>query len=427
MMQSVEDTINNHVNGWAGALKAYFGLSDTMAMLSLTAVIFMAGFILFFVVRPIILMIVSRLAKGDKHIWMRAAYHSHVFHRLSWLIPGFIVLISVPIVTSTTLPLADMFGDALLKGAEIYMVGVFTAVLSAMLNAVEARFRYLKLAQKYSIKSYMQVLKIILFCLSAIVMVSIAADQSPMSLLAGLGAMTAVIMLIFRDSILGFVASIQLSAYDMLRVGDWIEMPKYGADGDVIDISLNTIKIQNFDKTIVTIPSSAILTEGIKNWRGMSESGGRRIKRHITIDINTVKFCGPELITKLSRLPLLKTRLDKYLQDNGRHYDVDAVELLHADKRGITNLTMFRLYLEAYLSNHPKINPEMSFLIRELQNTGYGLPIEIYVFTNVTVWKEYEAIQSDIFDYVYSILPLFELEAYQMQAETKAGFAKGIT
>lgn len=425
-MHTVEETLNNHVNGWAGVLKTYFGLTDTTAMLALMGVIFVVGLVLFYVVRPIILTIVNRMADREKSIWMKAAYQNFVFHRVAWFIPGIVALVSVPIVASSTLPLALTVGDALLKGAEIYMVGVGAAVLSALLNAAAARFRALKFSRKYSINSYVQVLKIILFLLSAIVMVSIVIDQSPMYLLTGLGAMTAVIMLIFRDSILGFVASIQLSAYDMVRVGDWIEMPKYGADGTVTDISLNTIKIQNFDKTIVTVPSYTILTEGVKNWRGMSESGGRRIKRHITINVNSIKLCSSEMIARLSQLPLLKGKLEQHLKDDNRHVDADAVGLLRVDSRCLTNLALYRFYLEAYLASHPCVNPQMSFLIRELQNVHYGVPVEVYIFLNITEWAKYESIQSDIFDYLYAVMPLFELTAYQYESETSVGFEKGI-
>lgn len=424
-MKSVSQSINNHVNGWMGVLTDYLGLSDTTAMLCLIAVVFIVGMILFYVVRPIMLAVVDRVANRDKSVWLKAAYQNHVFHRIAWLIPGFVVMVAIPIILDSSLPLAPVFASVMDVFVDIYMVGVIAAVLSSVLNTMQTRFMTYRMAYRYSIKSYIQVLKIILFSLTAIVMVSISIGRSPMYLLTGLGAMTAVGMLVFKDSILGFVASIQLSAYDIIRVGDWIEMSKYGANGNVIDISLNTIKIQNFDKTIVTIPSFAILSEGILNWRGMKDSGGRRIKRNMTININSIKMCSPELIARLSELPLLKTRLDDYLKTQKRHIDDAAVKMLGADPRCLTNLTLYRLYLESYLRSHPCVNPNFSFLVRELQDTNYGVPLEIYIFLNITEWSMYESIQCDIFDYLYTVLPLFELQAYQYSSETKKGYQTG--
>lgn len=419
-MDSVTSSLNNHVNGWAGTIKAYFGLTDNMTMLALISLILIVGFMLFYVIRPVMLSIVDSMVAKGKSPWLAAAYQNQVFHRIAWIIPGLFALLTVPVVVNSTLPLANTIGGVIDIVSEIFLVGVMAAVISSLLNTAETRISKLKIARKYSIKSYVQVVKIILFSLAAIVIVSIILGQSPLYLLTGLGAMTAVVMLIFRDSILGFVASIQLSAYDLIRIGDWIEMPKFGVDGTVTDISLNTIKIQNFDKTIVTIPSYTILSDGLKNWRGMSESGCRRIKRQITIDINSIKLCSAEKISKLCGMPLLKNKLDKYLQDSDRYIDPAAVDLLQVDKLCLSNITLFRLYLEAYLFSHPCVATEATFLVRELQTTPYGLPLEIYIFLNVTQWNRYEAIQSDMFDFIYSVLPLFELEAYQYQSETRA-------
>ncbi|HTM64062.1 MAG TPA: mechanosensitive ion channel domain-containing protein [Gammaproteobacteria bacterium] len=418
-MGSVTDSINNQVTGWLGVLKNYFNISDNAAMAVMTVIIFLAGLILFYVVRPIILSIVYRIANKEKAAWMKAAYNNFVFHRIAWLIPGFVVLIFAPLLIDSSMPHADILSKSLIMGSEIYLTGVVAAVISALLNTLQDRFNQYKLARRYSIKSYIQVLKIILFSLTAIVIAAILLERSPIYLLTGLGAMTAVGMLIFKDSIMGFAASVQLSANDIIRVGDWVEISKYGVDGTVIDISLNTIKIQNFDKTIITIPSYAILSEGVKNWRGMSESGGRRIKRNITIDINSIKFCDAECVSRLSKLLLLQPLLEKYLKNDNRNVDQDALKLLGADTRGLTNLTLYRLYLNAYLAAHPAINTKMSFLIRELQDQNYGVPLEIYIFTKTTDWVEYEAIQSDIIEYMYSVLPLFELQAFQTISELK--------
>lgn len=424
-MESVHDTINGHVNGWMGALKEYFGMTDTMAMLCLIAAIVVVGAIFFYVVRPIMLSIVERMAKRERAVWIRAAHKNHVFHRIAWFIPGLVALLAEPVIIDSTLPLAPSVAKVVLIGSEIYLVLVGAAVISALINSVQTRMMSYQFAHRYSIKSYIQVLKIILFSLTAIVVVAILIGRSPMYLLTGLGAMTAVGMLVFKDSILGFVASIQVAAYDVIRVGDWVEIRKFGADGTVIDISLNTIKIQNFDKTIVTIPSYTLLSEGVVNWRGMSESGGRRIKRHITVNNNSVKLCDSEMIERLCQLPLLKKRLEQYLQNEHRHVDADAMKLAGADPRSLTNMTLYRLYVEAYLRSHPRVNASMSFLVRELQDDNYGIPLQIYIFLNTVVWADYEAIQADIFDYLYSVMSIFDLDAYQYESETIRGYLKG--
>ncbi|MFA9407924.1 MAG: mechanosensitive ion channel family protein, partial [Candidatus Dadabacteria bacterium] len=238
--------------------------------------------------------------------------------------------------------------------------------------------------------------------------------QSPAFFLGGLGAMAAVLMLIFKDPILGLAAGIQLSANKMVRVGDWIEMPKYGADGDVIDISLTTVKVQNWDKTIITIPTFALVSEGVKNWRGMSESGGRRIKRPIFIDMTSVKFCTLEMIEKFSKIQYLSNYVldkKKELSDFNEQRNIDNTVLVNG--RRMTNLGTFRAYLVSYLRDHPKINKNLTFLVRQLDPGPTGLPIEIYVFSSDQVWANYESIQADIFDHVLAVIPEFDLRVYQ--------------
>jgi len=413
MLETVDHTLHDAMTSWITAFKFHFGLSNIAATSILTALIFSAGLLLFYVFRPILLGFIARLAKRKNFIWTHASYHNHVFHRLLLIIPGVVIYLAIPLITFVTFPFAQLLAKIIEISAKIYLVGILAAVISAMLNCIETRYRHLQISRQYSIKSYLQVIKIILFGLSVILSVSILINQSPTYLLTGLGAMTAVTLLIFRDSILGFVTSIQLSAYDMVRIGDWIEIPKYGANGDVIDLSLTTMKVQNFDKTIVTIPSYALLSDGVKNWRGMSESGGRRIKRAINIDVNSIKFCSTTLFQRLSQLSLLKETVAAFSDSDDRHTDAEIAGLLNADSRSITNLEIFRRYIEAYLTKHPNIKQNMTFLVRELQDTGGGIPIEIYVFSNVTQWSGYERIQADIFDHIYASLALFELKHFQ--------------
>ncbi|HZF45546.1 MAG TPA: mechanosensitive ion channel family protein [Sphingomonadaceae bacterium] len=264
------------------------------------------------------------------------------------------------------------------------------------------------------IKGYIQVAKILVYCAAAILMLAVLMEQSPLLLLSGLGAMAAVLMLVFKDTILSLVASVQLTSNDMLRVGDWIEMPQLNADGDVIDIALHTVKVQNWDKTITTIPTHRLISESYKNWRGMEESGGRRIKRALMIDQRSAHFLDPEEMERLHRFLLI----DDYLDRKQGELDEWNASFLEAgrdpvNQRRVTNLGTFRAYVLAYLRAHPRISPDMTLLVRQLQPTGQGLPLEIYCFTTTTAWADYEGIQSDIFDHLISVIPEFGLRLFQ--------------
>ena len=287
--------------------------------------------------------------------------------------------------------------------------------VSGALDYVEEVYRRRPEARSRPIKGYLQVLKIAIYCGAAIVMISVLIDQSPLLLLSGLGAMAAVVMLVFKDTILSLVASVQLTSNDMLRVGDWIEMPSMSADGDVIDIALHTVKVQNFDKTITTIPTHKLISDSYRNWRGMSESGGRRIKRALSLDQNSVRFLQEGEVEDLRRFRVLDThiaRKEKEIAEwnaNELSGDCDNV-----NARRMTNLGTFRAYVIAYLQNHPRIAGQgFTLLVRQLAPGPTGLPLEIYCFTDTVNWSEYETIQSDIFDHLLAILPEFDLRIFQ--------------
>jgi len=364
--------------------------------------ILLAGMVSFYLARYFLLQSTKNLSIQINNLWLQSIYQYRVFHRFLFLIPAFIIYCSLDLINLTGSPLLPSIINGVKSLTAIYMVVIGAFVISSLFNSFEARFQSLKVARFYSIKSYFQVAKIILYFLAGIFIISILMNKSPMYFLTGLGAMTAVILLIFRDSILGFVASIQLNVHDVIRINDWIEMPNFGANGIVTDISLNTIKVQNFDNTIVTIPSYAILSNGVKNWRGMSESGGRRIKRAFYIDVNSIKFCNHALLNRLSQIPSLKklNELTEILVNSNNHV---IAKLNQSNDCCLTNLGIFRIYLEAYLREHPKVHSKMTFIVRELEATGKGIPVEIYLFSNETDWMSYEKIQADIFDYIYAI------------------------
>ena len=284
----------------------------------------------------------------------------------------------------------------------------------AILTTLSEIYLTLEVSHGRPIKGYIQVVKLVVYIAGAIIIISSLVGRSPFVLLSGFGAMTAVMLLIFRDTILSFVASLQITSNDLVRVGDWIEMPKYGADGDVMDIALHTVKIQNWDKTFTVIPTHKLIEETFKNWRGMQQSGGRRIKRAIHIDLDTIKFCDQQMIERFKGFHLISDyvkRKELELEKYNREHGIDASVLVNG--RRMTNIGTFRAYVEAYLRDNKNIHQGMTFLIRQLPPGPNGFPIEIYVFTNVTEWAHYEAIQSDIFDHIMAIVPLFDLRIFQ--------------
>jgi len=326
-----------------------------------------------------------------------------VFALLSHLVPAIIIYVFAP-----------DFVINMQLAAVIYMIIIGMLVINAFLSSVVDIYRTYEFARRTPIRGFMQVVKIVVFIAGGIIILGILVGRDPTKILAGFGAMTAVSMLIFKDAILGFVAGIQISANNMVHMGDWIAMPKYGADGDVIDITLTTVKVQNWDKTISTIPAYSLISDSFKNWRGMSESGGRRIKRAINLDMNTVRFCNPMMLDKFRHIEHIaeyidakQTEIDAYNTAN----NIDHTELVNG--RRMTNVGTFRAYVIAYLKNHPKINQNMTFLVRQLHPTECGLPIEIYVFSSDTVWANYEAIQADIFDHILAVVPEFGLRVFQ--------------
>ncbi|MFV0366238.1 MAG: mechanosensitive ion channel family protein [Mangrovibacterium sp.] len=308
----------------------------------------------------------------------------------------------------------EFVGSILYKVSQLYYISLFALAVSRTAEASNDMYQTTSYAKNRSITGYIQLAQIFIFFIAIILSISVLSERDISGILAGLSAMAAVLMLVFKDSILGLVASIQLSANKMLKPGDWISMPSHGADGTVIDISLNTVKVQNWDKTITTIPTYALISSSFSNWVGMEESGGRRIKRSINIDMTSVKFCEPELLDKLRHFHLLKDYLLQKEQDIANYntkLNLEKNDVYNGRRQ--TNLGIFRHYLEAYLQQNPHIHDSMTFLVRHLQPTEKGIPLEIYVFSNDQRWGNYEVIQADIFDHVLAILPEFDLRVFQ--------------
>ncbi len=362
------------------------------------------------IARMVILRILTVAVRKTKSHWDDVLIERKVFDRLAFLAPAYVFYFLIPHALS---PYPDII-ELLTLAIEIYTIIIVMLVGLAFLDSVLHIYEGYEVSKSKPIKGYIQVAKILIYIMVTVILISILIDENPLLLLGGMGAFSAVLLLVFKDSILGLVAGVQLTSNDMLRVGEWISMPEYDTDGTVTDISLTTIKVQNWDKTISTIPAYALFTESFRNWRGMEESGGRRIKRSINIDMNSIKFCTPKMLSKFERFQYVSNYVrdteNKISEFNKEQY-VDPTFLVNGRRQ--TNIGVFRAYLEAYLQNHPNINNSMTFLIRHLQPTDTGLPIEIYVFSKVQEWADYEAIQADIFDHVLAVIPQFDLRVFQ--------------
>jgi len=398
---------------WYNGILSGTGLSDGMHIFIENATIILITILLAvladYIVKRIIITTITRLARRSKNEWDDVFVKQKVFNRLAHLAPALIVFYALQYIFEAE-NLVTFLGNL----TQAYMVVVVLLVVDALLNALHEIYQKLPISQGRNIKGYVQVVKIIVYFAAVIMIIAIFSGKAPTVLLTGLGAMAAVLILVFKDTILGFVASIQLSANKMVSVGDWISMPKYNADGDVIDISLNTVKVQNWDKTIATIPTYALVSESFSNWKGMEQSGGRRIKRSINIDMNSVTFLSKTQIEKFRKFYLLKDYINKMEKEIAEYnQSLQMEEGTVTNGRKMTNLGTFRKYLEEYLHQHPMIHQDMTFLVRHLQPTDKGLPIEIYVFSKDQAWANYEKIQADIFDHILAILPEFDLHVFQ--------------
>lgn len=362
------------------------------------------------IAKRIILRFVQAAVKRSKIEWDDVLLETGVFTRLSHLAPALVINTFAPGVLGQSDVVLTGVNDAV----SLYLICIWLAVLFAVLNAVQRIAQHKSRTKGVPVKGFIQAVKLVAVVVSLILILAILLDKTPIYLFSGLGALTAVLMFVFKDAILGFVAGIQISANQMVRVGDWIEMPQSSADGDVIDVSLTTVKVQNWDKTITTIPTYDLISKSFRNWRGMSDSGGRRIKRNLCFDSNSIRFADEEQLERWSQIGFVRDHLaakrEEIAKDNEKLGD-DANVL--GNGRRLTNIGTFRAYTLNYLKNHAHIDQEKTLLVRQLQPTPHGLPLEIYCFVNNTAWAFYEGVQSDIFDHLLAVAKVFDLEVYQ--------------
>jgi len=396
-------------------LKNSFFLEKSVLILGLLLVCFVS----YYATRRYLIQGLYYILRRTEYKWDDILIEKGVFNHLAYLAPAIVLYYGV-----------HLFPSIAEHAKRIISAYVFLNIilwLGKLLTAGEAIYNTYPISKKYTIKGSVQILKIVLYILGLIIVISLLIDRSPWVFLSGIGAITAVLLFVFKDTILSFMASIQILMDDMVRIGDWIEMPEYGTDGSVVDMALHTVKVQNWDNTITTIPTYKLIEDSFKNWRGMSDSGGRRIKRSILIDQSSIRFCDDEMIEKFEKIQMLneyvrckKAELDAYNKEHG----IDTSQVVNG--RRMTNVGTFRAYVIAYLRNHPKIRQDLTFLVRQLAPTPEGLPLEIYVFSNDIVWANYEAIQADIFDHILAVVPEFGLRVFQKPSGHDLGRISGL-
>lgn len=417
-LQTAMNYLSN-IETWVESLLRDAGIAEEwviyVRLIFFLFVLCIGALLAFFITKRLIIHYIYKAFKKTSFTWDDLIADNKAFDNLAHIAPALIVRITAPVFFAdfqSTIPVVIKLTDA-------YLIVVSMLVFFALTKVGEYVLAKHPVFKDKPLASYFQLIRILLYIVTLILVLSVLLDKSPVYLLSAFGAMTAVLLLVFKDTILGLVASVQMSANDMVRVGDWVEMPKFNADGDVIEINLNTVKVQNWDKTITNIPTYYFITDSFKNWRGMVQSGGRRIKRALYLNTQKVKFADQQLLGRLSKIHLLsdfirerQREIDAYNIETG----VDTSVLING--RRMTNLGLFRVYVDFYLKNHPRLRKDMTIMVRQLSYENRGIPLEIYCFTNTTKWLEYESIQADIFDHLYAAVSWFDLEIFQEPAGT---------
>ncbi len=386
---------------------SWINLSRSIFLILVLIIICLIGF---YLAKFIVIKVIKRIVRHTNNQWDDKLFNNKFFKRVSYLIPAILIYKLI----SYVLPDNPGLVSVILTATNVYIIMIILLSLYTLLDTFSEIYTEWEIAKYKPIKGYIQLIKVILACIAIILIIAAILGESPLFFLTGLGALSAVLMLVFKDALLGLVAGVQISANDMARPGDWITMDKYRADGDVMEISLTTVKVQNFDKSIVYIPAYVMISDSFINWRGMYESDGRRIKRAIYIDMDTVKFCTPELIEKYTKIELIR----KYLTQ--KQLEIDEFNILHKVDESIpvngrkqTNIGIFRMYMQAYLKTLKTINQESTLMVRQLPSADKGIALEVYAFCISKDWVIFEEVQSDIFDHFYAALKYFDLALYQ--------------
>ena len=383
------ETINNELMMWLQQLGVAEGSLLVVQRIVVIIGILLIAYLLDMICRKVVMPGVRKVTAKTQSTWDDYLLSDEVMTNVCHLIPPIVVFALIPFA----FPNEPNFLSLILKICTIYITVVVMKLICAFLTSLYTISSEHEKLKNHSMKGFYQMLKLIVVCIGVIIIISELISKDPIAILTGLGAGTAILMLVFQDTIKGLVAGIQLTANDMVRPGDWISMPKYGADGDVMEVSLTTVKVRNWDKTITTVPPYALVNDSFQNWRGMFDIGGRRVKRSIHIDMNTVRFCTEEELAHFKQQPWMEG-----FEETGKEE---------------VNLYLFRHYLDYYLRHHPKVNQDMIMLVRQLQPTEHGMPIELYFFSANTAWVKYEALQAEVFDHVLAVVHRFGLKVFQ--------------
>lgn len=360
--------------------------------------------------RIIMVRVVTTLARKSKTEWDDILVEKKFFSAVAHLAPVLLIEVLVPLFFKGF----PTFVDYVIRANDVYLIAVVLTMVNRFLNAAQLILSRMDLFKDKPLESYFQLTKIVIGIIAGVLMLSVLVSKSPIYFFSAFGAMTAVILFVFKDTILGFIASIQLSANDMIRVGDWVQMDKYGADGDVLEINLTTVKVKNWDKTISTVPTYSFISDSFKNWRGMQETGARRIARSIYINIGSVRFSTPEMIERFKNIHIISQYIaDKEVEiaNYNKEHKIDTSQV--SNGRRMTNLGTFRAYAKRYLERHPKVDKTQTIIVRQLEPNEKGVPIQIYCFSSDIAWENYEAVQSDIMDHLLSVVPQFDLQVFQ--------------
>ena len=381
-------------------------ISEAISLITLIVITLVLYHVVFFTIRKTIYIFIEKSESKRDDILIK----NKVFRRLCLLVPAYLIRFNI----EAAVPSFPVLSSTIILFTKIYEVFVYSRVIDAILSTLNDIYDTYEISKSKPIKGFIQVLKTIIYIVCFLLIIAILTNKELSNILIGLGTLSAVLMLVFKDPILGFVGGLQLTINDMLRIGDWIVMEKSKADGEVLEIGLTTVKVQNWDKTITTIPTYSLISDSFTNWRGMENSGGRRIARSFVIDIDTVKFCTPEMLERFKKFQLVSQYIidkEKEIEEYNKANNIDDSNLVNGRRQ--TNLGIFRAYLNSYLANCPYINKDMTFMVRQLSPTENGVPIQIYAFSSNKAWVSYENIQSDIFDHVFAVVTMFDLKIYQ--------------
>lgn len=402
--------MNEFLSNWVSKLPSVAHYETQLVTLLSVVLILLGAMFSYFVVKSVLVYFINKLLNRTKSSLDDVFVQRRVFNRIAYIVPAWLVYKLVPEVLSEY-PLLSSLISTLVA---VYLVILVVMVVDAIINSLLDIYRTFPVSKRMPIQNFVQVTKLVIYFVAIIIMMSLVLGKSPLKLFTGLGAMTAVLMLVFKDPILGFVAGLQLSYNKMMNIGDWVEIPQHNADGDILEIGLTTVKVRNFDNTITTVPTQSLISDSFKNWRGMQESAGRRIKRSIYIDVSSIRFCDEGTLARYAKVDYIKDYIQsKQMEVNEYNQKNIANTESIINGRRLTNIGTFRAYILAYLKNHPNINQNLTLLVRQLAPTDSGLPIEIYCFSSEKNWIKYEAIQADIFDHLLAVAKEFDLRVFQ--------------